>query len=59
MQKPALCIRWCRYFGQPLFGPDTLGLFDLRKAMERRNMTGAPGSREVKKQLARWQKKLA
>lgn len=44
---------------QPLFGPDTLGLFDLRKAMERRNMTGAPGSREVKKQLARWQKKLA
>ncbi len=44
---------------QPLFGPDTLGLFDLRKAMERRNMAGAPGSREVKKQLARWQKRLA
>jgi|ERR1043166_995152 argininosuccinate lyase len=41
------------------FGPDALRIFDLSKAMSRRNLTGAPGTAEVKKQLARWRKALA
>ncbi len=40
------------------FAADVLETFDLGKAMERRNLTGAPGTREVKKQLARWRKQL-
>ncbi len=42
----------------PLFETDALTTFDLAAAMERRNLTGAPGSREVRKQLARWRKVL-
>ncbi len=38
------------------FGPDVADVFNLEKAMSRRVMTGAPGTREVKKQLARWMK---
>jgi len=34
-------------------------LFDLDKAMTRRNSPGAPGPREVRKQLVRWRKALA
>ena len=41
------------------FAADVLETFDLTKAMERRNLTGAPGTREVKKQLARWRKQLS
>ncbi len=41
------------------FGADVAEMFDLRKAMGRRQATGAPGTREVRKQLARWQKRLA
>lgn len=40
------------------FGADVLQVFDLRKALNRRNLTGAPGTREIKKQLARWKKLL-
>jgi argininosuccinate lyase len=36
------------------FGRDTLGVFDLQRAMAKRNLTGAPGTKEVAKQLARW-----
>ena len=36
------------------FGPDALRVFDLRQALARRNLTGAPGTRQVAKQLARW-----
>jgi argininosuccinate lyase len=43
----------------PKFGPDALRAFDLKRAMARRNLTGAPGTREVKKQLTRWRKVLA
>ncbi len=42
----------------PLFAADVLQTFDLAKAMDRRNLTGAPGSREVPRQLARWRKIL-
>jgi len=41
------------------FGHDSLELFDLNKAMARRQITGSPGTAEVKKQLARWQRRLA
>jgi argininosuccinate lyase len=41
------------------FGADALAVFDLRRAMPKRNLPGAPGTREVARQLARWQKALA
>ena len=40
------------------FGRDALGIFNLKRAMERRNIIGAPGTKEVAKQLARWRKLL-
>jgi len=41
-----------------LFGEDVAEVLDLHKAMARRNLTGAPGTDEVRTQLARWQKVL-
>jgi argininosuccinate lyase len=41
------------------FGPDILDLFQLNEAMDKRNLVGAPGTTEVKRQLQRWQKILA
>jgi argininosuccinate lyase len=40
------------------FAPDALKVFDLKQAMVRRRLTGAPGTREVGKQLARWKRLL-
>ena len=40
------------------FDQDALAIFDLGRAMERRNMIGAPGTREVAKQLTRWRRLL-
>ncbi|MGA3162768.1 MAG: argininosuccinate lyase [Verrucomicrobiota bacterium] len=40
------------------FGRDALGVFDLKRAMAKRNLIGAPGTKEVAKQLARWRKLL-
>jgi argininosuccinate lyase len=40
------------------FGRDALGVFDLKRALEKRNLIGAPGTKEVAKQLARWRKLL-
>jgi argininosuccinate lyase len=40
------------------FTSDVRDNFDLTKAMARRNLVGAPGGTEVKKQLARWRKRL-
>ena len=42
-----------------MFGRDALGVFNLKTAMAKRNITGAPGTKEVAKQLARWRKQLA
>jgi len=42
----------------PAFGRDALGVFDLQRAMAKRNLTGAPGTKEVAKQLARWRSLL-
>jgi argininosuccinate lyase len=38
-------------------GTDTLKVFDLKQALARRQTTGAPGTKEVRKQLARWKKR--
>jgi argininosuccinate lyase len=42
-----------------LFDSDVAQIFDLKLAMRRRNLTGAPGTQEVRRQLARWRKRLA
>ena len=43
----------------PNLRADALQVFDLKKAMARRNLIGAPGTKEVRKQLARWGKLLS
>ena len=43
----------------PAFSADVTGVFNLTKAMARRELPGAPGTREVKRQLSYWQKKLS
>ncbi len=40
------------------FSEDVLEVFELNRAMARRNLPGAPGTKEVHKQLARWHKAL-
>jgi len=42
--------------GEKRFGADALKVFDLKRALARRQITGAPGTREVARQLARWKK---
>jgi argininosuccinate lyase len=44
---------------EPLFDAGVHALFELDQAMARRNLAGAPGDREVQRQLRRWQKFLA
>ena len=41
------------------FDADALKVFDLKRAMARRNILGAPGTKEVRHQLARWRKQLS
>jgi len=41
------------------FAPDALDIFNLPAAMAKRNLTGAPGTKEVAKQLARWRKQFS
>jgi argininosuccinate lyase len=41
------------------FGRDALDVFDLQRAMAKRNLTGAPGTKEVAKQQARWREQLS
>ena len=40
------------------FSDDVLEIFDLKKAMARRNLVGAPGTAQVRAQLAKWRKRL-
>ena len=42
----------------PKFEEDTLQLFDLKTALDRRDQVGAPSARQVASQLARWRKIL-
>jgi len=39
------------------FGAEALVAFDLKRAMNWRNIPGAPGTKEMRKQLGRWRKK--
>jgi argininosuccinate lyase len=41
------------------FGEDVLRIFELKTAIEKRDMIGAPAARQVGRQLSRWQKILA
>src|SRR6202142_3466074 len=45
--------------GTKFFGRDALGVFNLKTAMAKRNLTGAPGTKGVAKQLARWREQLS
>ncbi len=42
----------------PALGDDWASVFDLKRAADRRRGTGMPGPKQVKKQLARWRKRL-
>jgi argininosuccinate lyase len=48
--EPVTCTKF--------FSRDALGVFNLKTAMAKRNITGAPGTKEVAKQLTRWRKQL-
>jgi argininosuccinate lyase len=41
------------------FGRDAPDIFDLGRAMAKRTLVGAPGTKEVREQLARWRRQLA
>jgi argininosuccinate lyase len=41
------------------FGRDARGVFNLKTAMAKRNLIGAPGTKEMAKQLARWRRQLS
>mgnify|MGYP001546969868 CR=1 FL=1 len=41
------------------FARDALSVFNLQTAMSKRNLTGAPGTKEVAKQLAKWRERLS
>jgi argininosuccinate lyase len=41
------------------FGTDVADVFDLDQAMSRRRLVGAPGTKQIRAQLARWKKSLA
>jgi argininosuccinate lyase len=41
------------------FGPDALEIFRMSEAMAKRNLAGAPGTKEVARQLARWREQLS
>jgi argininosuccinate lyase len=43
----------------PVFGRAALDVFDLERAMSKRNLTGAPGTKEIAKQVARWREQLS
>jgi argininosuccinate lyase len=40
------------------FGPDAWTVFNLQQALARRRLPGAPGTQEVRRQLARWKRML-
>jgi argininosuccinate lyase len=40
------------------FGPETARIFELHRAMAKRNIVGAPGTRAVREQLDKWRRKL-
>jgi argininosuccinate lyase len=49
-------LEWRRF--HPEFGPDVVKRFDAARSLARREIPGAPGPRQVRKELARWEKEL-
>jgi argininosuccinate lyase len=49
-------LEWRRF--HPEFAPDVVKRFDPEKSLARREIPGAPGPKQVARQLARWEKKL-
>ena len=47
---------WRRF--HPAFGRDIVSVFDARRSLRRREIPGAPGPRQVAKEIARWEKAL-
>ncbi len=47
---------WKRF--HPAFEKDVLHVFDPRRSLGRREITGAPGPRHVRREIARWEKAL-
>jgi argininosuccinate lyase len=47
---------WRRF--HPRFEPDVLARFDAERSLARRELPGAPGPRQVARQLKRWEKAL-
>jgi argininosuccinate lyase len=47
---------WRRF--HPSFGPDVVRCFDPERSLSRREITGAPGPRQVARQIARWERAL-
>jgi len=48
---------WRRFHSA--FGPDVVGRFDPEASLSRREIPGAPGPRQVRRELARWEKELS
>ncbi len=48
---------WKRFHGR--FAPDVVGRFDAAESLKRREMPGAPGPKQVGRQLARWERELS
>ncbi len=47
---------WRRF--HPAFGPDVVKRFDPEQSLARREIPGAPGPRQVRRELSRWEKEL-
>lgn len=60
MGKPLDCLSLAELQSvNKKFTRDALAVFDLKRAMAKRNLPGAPGTKELARQLARWNKLLA
>jgi argininosuccinate lyase len=49
-------LEWRRFHRE--FGPDVVALFDAARSLARREIPGAPGPRQVARELRRWEKEL-
>jgi argininosuccinate lyase len=47
---------WRRF--HPRFRPDVVRCFDAARSLSRREIPGAPGPRQVKREIARWRRAL-
>jgi argininosuccinate lyase len=49
-------LEWRKF--HPAFGPDVVKRFDAARSLARRELPGAPGPKQVHRQVVRWQKEL-